>query len=86
MRGRELVAWNLRRIRVASGLSQAKLAAMVDMDQPYLGRIERQEVNPSVDLLEKIADGLKVGVSEFFEIPEEGDENPRPLPPGRRAV
>jgi hypothetical protein len=39
---RELVAWNLRRIRVLRDLSQEKLGADADVDRTYVGRLERR--------------------------------------------
>jgi predicted transcriptional regulator len=36
MRGRALVAWNLRRIRVNRGLSQKKLAFDAGIDRSYV--------------------------------------------------
>jgi transcriptional regulator with XRE-family HTH domain len=45
------VAWNLRRIRVRRGLSQERLAHEAEVDRAYVGGLERQEENPSVDLL-----------------------------------
>jgi len=47
-----LVAWNLRQIRVNRGLSQKKLAFDAGIDRSYVGGLERQEENPTVDLLD----------------------------------
>ena len=55
MRGRALVAWNLRRIRVNRGLSQKKLAFDAGIDRSYVSGLERQEENPTVDLLDRLA-------------------------------
>jgi transcriptional regulator with XRE-family HTH domain len=52
MRGRALVAWNLRQIRVNGGLSQKKLAFDAGIDRSYVGGFEREEENPTVDLLD----------------------------------
>lgn len=84
MKGRALVAWNLRRVRVAKGLSQERLAADAGVDRAYLGGLERQAENPTVDLLDRIADTLDVPLGELFVAPTEGEEAPKPLPGGRR--
>jgi transcriptional regulator with XRE-family HTH domain len=86
MNGRALVAWNLRRLRVLKGISQEKLAADAGVDRAYLGGLERQEENPTVDLLDRIAGALMVSVSEFFVKPKPGAKPPAPLRGGRRPA
>lgn len=84
MNGRALLAWNLRRLRVDQAISQEKLAADASIDRAYLGGLERQTENPTVDLLDKIAHALAVPLSEFFVIPPAGASPPKPLIGGRR--
>jgi transcriptional regulator with XRE-family HTH domain len=86
MKGRALVARNLRRIRVEQGISQEKLAADAAVDRSYLGGLERQEQNPTVDLLDRIAEALSVSITELFVTPAPGEKPPRPLKSGRRAI
>ncbi|KMO36181.1 helix-turn-helix domain-containing protein [Methylobacterium aquaticum] len=85
MKGRALVAWNLRRVRVAQGLSQERLAADAGVDRAYLGGLERQVENPTVDLLDKIAEALSVPLSELFVTPADDEAPPKPLRGGRRG-
>ena len=85
MNARQLVAWNLRRLRVERGLSQEKLAADAQVDRAYLGGLERETENPTVDLLDKVAEALGYPVRELFAVPEEGADRPRPLAPGRKG-
>jgi transcriptional regulator with XRE-family HTH domain len=82
---RELVAWNLRRIRVLRDLSQEKLGADADVDRTYVGRLERCLENPTIGVLERLAAALDVHISEFFKQPKSGEPAPRPLRSGRRA-
>lgn len=84
MNGRALLAWNLRRVRVAQGLSQEALAADADIDRAYLGGVERETENPTVDLLDRVAKTLSVPISELFLTPRPGDPRPKPLQGGRR--
>jgi transcriptional regulator with XRE-family HTH domain len=84
MNGRALVAWNLRRLRVLQGISQERLAADAAVDRAYVGGLERQEENPTVDLLDRIAEALSVSISDFFIRPKAGDKPPAPLKSGRR--
>jgi transcriptional regulator with XRE-family HTH domain len=86
MKGRALVAWNLRRIRVDKGLSQEKLAFDTGIDRAYVGGLERKMENPTVDLLDKLAERLGVPVGEFFIVPPPGSKPPKPLRAGRRPL
>src|SRR6516225_10014611 len=65
MKGRALVAWNLRRIRVARGLSQERLAYDAGVDRSYVGGLERRVENPTVDVLDRLAATLSVPIAEF---------------------
>jgi transcriptional regulator with XRE-family HTH domain len=84
MTGRELIAWNLRRLRVQKGLSQDRLAFDCDIDRAYLGGLERGTENPTVDLLDRIVGRLEVGLRELFVIPPSGSEPPSVLKRGRK--
>jgi len=85
MNGRALVAWNLRRIRVEKGLSQERLAFDTGIDRAYVGGLERREENPTVDLLDRLAEKLDVALGEFFVEPPSGAKPPKPLKGGRRT-
>lgn len=84
MDGRELVAWNVKRIRVMKGVSQERLAFDAGVDRSYLGGLERAVANPTVDVLQRIAETLVVPLAEFFVEPKEGEEEPTSLRAGRR--
>jgi transcriptional regulator with XRE-family HTH domain len=60
MKGRALVAWNLRRIRVMRGLSQERLAFDAGVDRSYVGGLEWREENPTVDVLDRLAKTLSI--------------------------
>jgi transcriptional regulator with XRE-family HTH domain len=84
MNARELVAWNVRRIRVLRGFSSELLARDAGVDRAYVSRIERAVANASIDVLERIAGVLGVEMAELFAIPQMGDERPMSLRGGRR--
>ena len=84
MQGRARVAWNLRRLRIEQALTQESLAVDAEVDRTYVSGIEREEFNPSIDLLDRLASALGVDISEFLIIPNAGDEPPLPLKRGRR--
>lgn len=57
---------NIRKERLARGMSQMYLAAEAGLDKTYIGSIERAEVNPSVKKIVRIADALGVLVADLF--------------------
>ncbi len=62
----EKFAKKLNSIRESRGLSQEELAFMCGIDRTYIGRIERLERNPSLVVLQKIADGLGISLIELL--------------------
>jgi transcriptional regulator with XRE-family HTH domain len=86
MKARALVAWNVRRIRVNRGISQEQLAYDAQIDRSYMSGLERQSENPTIDLLERIAETLSVHLSELFAQPSKGETTPKTLPKGRKST
>jgi transcriptional regulator with XRE-family HTH domain len=67
-----LVGSNIKRLRIARGLSQEQLAGEAGIAMRHLGRIERGEGNPTIESMGKIAAILKVHPRAFLDEP--GDE------------
>ena len=84
MDARAIVGWNLRRLRVAQGLSQERLALASGIDRAYVGRVERGSENVTITTLEAMATALAVPVADLLTAPPEGAARPEPLPAGRR--
>lgn len=84
MNSRELVAWNMRRLRVDKGISQQELASAAGIDRTYVSRLERVMENPSVGILEKVATTLDVHIGELFAEPGPEAAKPQPLRAGRK--
>jgi transcriptional regulator with XRE-family HTH domain len=84
MNAQALVARNLRRLRVDRGLSQEILAVDAGIDRTYVSRLERCLENPTVAVLEKLAQALRVPIIDFFVIPDADEPPPQVLPKGRR--
>jgi transcriptional regulator with XRE-family HTH domain len=64
----------MKEYRRAIGVSQAKLAELVDSSTHYIGMIEMERQFPSPEMLERIADALKIDTPELFSMkafPEE---------------
>lgn len=85
MKAGALVARNIRRLRVARGLSQEVLAVDAEIDRTYVSRLERGLENPTVAVLERLAKALSAGIEELFKVPRAGEAPPLPLKGGRRA-
>ncbi|MFD2411709.1 helix-turn-helix domain-containing protein [Paenibacillus rhizoplanae] len=60
------VSQRIRYLRKSANLTQEQLSELLDIDRSYIGKIERGEVNVSLDTLERIAVALKVDSFEFF--------------------
>ena len=86
MDARQLVSWNVRRLRVARGLAQEALAIDAGIDRTYVSRVERNMENPTVAVLERLAQALGVNIVALFDVPGPDDEPPQTLPKGRHAA
>lgn len=84
MDGRARVAWNVRHLRAGRGLSQEALAIDARVAAPYLSGIERGLVNPTVDVLDRLAAALGVEVDALLRAFDAGADPPRPLRAGRK--
>lgn len=84
MDARAILGWNLRRLRVAKGLSQERLALAAGIDRAYVGRVERGEENVTINVVAAVAEALEVKVADLFVEPPAGAELPAALPPGRK--
>lgn len=62
----------VRALRVANGLTQEELADRAGLDRSYIGGVERGERNPSLSVIEKIAEGLGVTLAELFSYSAKG--------------
>jgi transcriptional regulator with XRE-family HTH domain len=58
---------SIRRARQKKGLSQESLALAADLDRSYIGGVERGERNIAIMNLKKIADTLKIPVSQLLK-------------------
>lgn len=85
MRAHALVSRNVRRLRVRLNLSQEGLAFESGVNRTYISRLERGLENPTLAVLERVADALKVDVAELLAKPKAGEAPPKPLRGGRRA-
>ena len=57
----------IKKLRKANKLSQKKFSLMVSIERGYLSKIEKGKRNATIDVIEKIAGGLDVSLSELFK-------------------
>jgi transcriptional regulator with XRE-family HTH domain len=58
---------SIRTLRLERNLSQEAFADLARIHRTYVSKVERGDVNISVDLIEKIAKTLEVPVSKLFK-------------------
>lgn len=63
---RRIIACNLRQQRAKSRISQEKLAEMTGISQQFICSIETEKVNPSIEVMLKIADALNITVNDLI--------------------
>lgn len=78
MKDSELFGRRLRDVREAAGLKQVQLARVLDVDPKHLSRLERGKVNPSFEIIFRIARTLRISPSVLFEL-EHSEADPKVL-------
>ncbi|MGD0252366.1 MAG: helix-turn-helix transcriptional regulator [Verrucomicrobiota bacterium] len=63
---RKLIGDAIRLYRNKTGLTQEKLAELVDLNPKYIGEVERGEKIISIEALLRIAKAVKTPIHEFF--------------------
>ncbi len=63
---RSRFAVNLRAARLARGFSQEELGARAGLHRNYIGSVERNEKNISIDTIERLANALGVDVLDLL--------------------
>ena len=63
---RQRLAQNLRRLRTDKALSQEAFAHEGGIHRTYISDLERGARNPTITVVEKIADALEVSASELI--------------------
>ena len=63
---RVIVGRNVKRLRLAKGLTQERLAFSADLDLTYIGGIERGRRNPSLMAMARIAEALDAPLAELL--------------------
>lgn len=69
MKLREVLATNLKRFRLAAGLSQEELAHRAHLDRTYVSSLERGQYSASIDKIENLSVALDIDASELLVRP-----------------
>ncbi|NLA76738.1 MAG: helix-turn-helix transcriptional regulator [Clostridiales bacterium] len=56
----------IKSLRVSNRLTQEKLAFKAEITSAYLGQIERNEKNPTINCIKKICDAVDISLCDFF--------------------
>ncbi|MBI3850228.1 MAG: helix-turn-helix transcriptional regulator [Verrucomicrobia bacterium] len=64
---RRIFAENLRKARLAKGLSQEDLAELANLHRTYVGSVERAERNVSIDNMERLAAAVGISLSSLVQ-------------------
>lgn len=78
MNDSERFGQRLRKIRESAGFKQVQLARLLDVDSKHLSRLERGKVNPSFEIIFRIARTLKVSPAALFNF-DEPEADPKML-------
>jgi transcriptional regulator with XRE-family HTH domain len=63
---KDIVGSKVRRLRTMAGFSQQVLADKSGIFRTYLSRLESGDANPTITVLEALANSLQVEVAELF--------------------
>ena len=74
---RVVFASNLKHYRQARGLTQAALAAAMDVDRAHVSAMERGRQNVTLQTLQRVAAHLDVAPAQLIEERSEGDVRSR---------
>jgi len=69
----ERFARRLRELRVGLGMTQAELARRAEVTTTYVSKLESAGSAPGLDLVEKLAIALGIGITELIQIPPPDD-------------
>jgi transcriptional regulator with XRE-family HTH domain len=68
---REILAFNLKRLRADRGLSQEDLADRADIDRTYISSLERSLYAAGIDVVDRLARALDVSAADLLQAPSD---------------
>ena len=58
---------NIRRIRLAKGMTQGDLCRELEVDRAYMSNVESGKKNPTLSTIERIAKALDVSIEKLMK-------------------
>jgi transcriptional regulator with XRE-family HTH domain len=76
---REVLAFNLRKLRRARGFSQEELAHRAKIDRTYISSLERNLYAAGIDVVDRLGRALGVEAADLLRLPpaESGERKKR---------
>lgn len=71
---KKLLGKRIQNIRKSRGLTQEKLAELINIETPSLSYLETGKYAPSIDTLQKLSEVLQVQPWEFYYFSQVSDE------------
>ncbi|MFZ0789018.1 MAG: helix-turn-helix transcriptional regulator [Chromatiaceae bacterium] len=62
------IAYNVKALRVSSGMSQTRLAALTGLSQTWISRLEAGDENPTLETLERLANAFGVAPVDLLKV------------------
>ena len=82
---RQIFAQNVRKARIAKGLSQEDLAELSGLHRNYVGGVERGERNIAVDNMDRIAQALSSTIPKLLKSPSSKAKSSKGGPRGTKG-
>ncbi len=64
---RKYIAKNVNKYRILKGLTKEELSLILGLDNSYISKLERKNVNITIDKLEQIANVLNVKIVKLLD-------------------
>jgi len=81
----KVFVWNMKKYRKKKGFTQEKLAEILNTATSYIGEIEINNGNPSMEMVEKIANALDIEPFRLFVDDNERIKNEHELQPSLKG-
>ncbi len=64
---RKILAQNIKKLREIKGKKREEVSLALGFDNSYISKLERCNINPTLDKLVKIAEYFEIKISELFQ-------------------
>ena len=65
---REIIAINVKKLRKSKNLTKENLSLVLGFDNSYISKLEKANVNITIDKLDRIADFFKVNTYKILKL------------------